>query len=138
MNLQRYIGIPFKDHGRDFSGCDCWGLVCLVYREELGIYLPDLGDGYGDAYAREEVNSTTKNATAENWNLDVTDRERRLLDVLTFTRGGIETHVGMWVADGEMLHIIDGTCAAIERYDTVRWKRRFSRALRHVSVEGRQ
>ena len=133
-DLTQYLGIPFRDHGRDRDGCDCWGLVRLVYSEQLGIELPDLGDGYSDAYARGEVNSTVNGATDENWNVDVTDEPRRPFDVLTFTRGGIETHVGLWIEDGVMLHIVDGTCAAFERYDTVKWKRRFSRALRHVEA----
>lgn len=33
----RFIGIPFEDHGRARAGCDCWGLVCLIYQEELAI-----------------------------------------------------------------------------------------------------
>ena len=133
--LQKYLGIPFCDHGRGILGCDCWGLVHLVYREELGIILPDLGDLYGNAYARPEVDATVNSATAESWNVDVTTKERRPFDVLTFLRGGIETHVGLWVADNTMLHVMDGMCAAFERYDTAKWSRRFSRALRHVAME---
>ena len=134
-DLTQYLGIPFRDHGRDRDGCDCWGLVRLVYSEQLGIELPDLGDGYSDAYARGEVNGTVNGATAQDWNVDVTDEPRRPLDVLTFTRGGIETHVGLYVSEGVMLHIVDGTCAAFERYDTAKWRRRFSRAMRHAEAK---
>lgn len=135
MELEQYIGIPFKDHGRDKDGCDCWGLVRLVYKEQLGIELPDLGDTYSDAYARSEVNQTVNGATAQNWNIDVTNEPRKPLDVLTFTRGGIETHVGLYVSEGVMLHVVDGIKTALERYDTVKWKRRFNRALRHIEAK---
>lgn len=133
-DLAQYLGIPFRDHGRDATGCDCWGLVRLVYREQLGITMPDLGDRYSDAYAKGEVSRTAADATAESWNIDVTGQPLRELDVLTFTRAGIETHVGLYAAPGVMLHVMEGMLAAFERFDTVRWRRRFGRALRHVAA----
>ena len=40
--INDYIGIPFIDKGRDFKGCDCYGLIKLYYKNELGIDIPDV------------------------------------------------------------------------------------------------
>lgn len=42
--LDRYVGLPFVDQGRSIAGCDCWGLVRLVYANELKIDLPTYGE----------------------------------------------------------------------------------------------
>jgi cell wall-associated NlpC family hydrolase len=36
---ERYIGIPFIERGSDLSGCDCLGLMRLVYRDRLSVEL---------------------------------------------------------------------------------------------------
>lgn len=134
-DLQQYIGIPFLDHGRDRAGCDCWGLMHLVYAEQMGIYgMPDLGDDYSDAYARGEVSEAIEKTTAEEWNFDVTNGLWQPLDAMIFSRGGVEAHVGMYVRPNEMLHVVRGAAASIERYDLVRWKRRLTRVFRHVNA----
>jgi cell wall-associated NlpC family hydrolase len=130
MDLKKYIGIPFRDGGRDFSGLDCWGLVRLVWHEERGILMPDMGDEYSSAFERGDVCGLFGKYTAQDWNEDVTDRPRQELDVLVFTIGGLEIHAGLWVRDGEMLHVMQGMATAVERYDTCKWNRRLSRILR--------
>jgi hypothetical protein len=42
MKLDKYIGIPFVDKGRDLKGSDCYGLAKVFYKEELGIDIPDV------------------------------------------------------------------------------------------------
>lgn len=42
--FERYLDIPYKDGGRDWDGCDCWGLVRLILAEERGIVLPSFSD----------------------------------------------------------------------------------------------
>lgn len=45
MNLvQRLQDVPYLPGGGDWSGCDCWGLVELWYRERFGIELSDRGN----------------------------------------------------------------------------------------------
>lgn len=36
----RYLNIPYRKGGRNFSGCDCLGLVQLFYQGEYGVELP--------------------------------------------------------------------------------------------------
>ena len=40
FNKNKFIGIPFKLNRRDFSGCDCRGIVWLYYRYAKEIFLP--------------------------------------------------------------------------------------------------
>lgn len=40
--INDYVGVPYVENGRDRAdGWDCWGLVLVVYRERLGLELPD-------------------------------------------------------------------------------------------------
>jgi cell wall-associated NlpC family hydrolase len=48
MDISRYIGIPHRVRGRDESALDCWGLIHLFYKNELGIELPDYSDLYDE------------------------------------------------------------------------------------------
>lgn len=136
MNLEQYVGLPFKDHGRDRKGLDCWGLVLLVYKEQFGILLPDLGDSYIDtsAKSRADIQKMVCNVALEEWAMDVTEFPRKQGDVLVFKRGNIETHVGLWVREHIMLHVEYGVSTTLERYDDFRWRPKLSRILRHANI----
>ena len=105
-----YVPIPFEENGRGRDGCDCWGLVQLVYRENYGIELPDYRDDYGlEADER----------TLSRW-YEV--EEHRPGDVVLSTIDGTRLHVGVVVRPGIMLNTRRGVGTVIECYETKLWK----------------
>ena len=128
----RFIGLPWADFGRTREGCDCYGLVHVVYREELGITLPDYL-GYGSPDEVGEIAALIEGAQASPLWLP---REGPALafDVAVFRQGRLATHVGIVVRHGLMLHMVDGDAAKLEDYRAGRWASRLTGHWRHVDV----
>lgn len=125
MILAHYVGIPFALHGRDRTGLDCWGLVCLVYREAFGITLPSFGDQYGrelDAAERAHVAAIVR-GEAGTWH-PIAPGTERAGDVIVFRMLGAESHLGVVVNGGHFLHARPGTDSCIESYRSPTWARR--------------
>ena len=99
MKTDRFIGLPWVQYGADWSGVDCWGLVTLFYREEMGIAIPQSGRGNGFA----EV---------------VLPREK---DVVMFV-GHEGWHAGIFTDYG-LLHVREGQLSKISPMKTFRHMR---------------
>lgn len=123
-----FIGIPFIDHGSDFAGCDCWGLVCLVYRERFGIRLPAYGGGYRDSRDGEQIETLCGIEAARAWQPTAWPAEG---DVVLLRIEGRPWHVGVAVAPGLMLHTLRGAEAVLEYYEGKTWKNRIEGFYRH-------
>lgn len=118
-----YVGIPYADMGRDRLGCDCWGLARLVYAERLAIKLPAYSGGYVSAEEQAEVASLIGQETATPvWR---TVSPPQPFDLLLFRHGRHESHVGIFVSAGVMLHMATDDQSKIERFDQGRWAARF-------------
>jgi cell wall-associated NlpC family hydrolase len=98
----KYIGIPFVSNGRTIEGCDCYGLVRLVLRNEYGIDLPLLSDDYSDAANLRETAKLFKD------NLPVLAGEKisEPLEkaVVVITEHGAAAHIGIAAGGGYILH----------------------------------
>jgi probable lipoprotein NlpC len=120
--VNAFVGIPYAPFGRARTGADCWGLACIVYREGLGIGLPDYL-GYGGVEEHAEINALIAGAEGSPlW--QPRSGVARAFDIAVFRRGRLATHLGLVIRPGLMLHMVDEDRAKVEGYTTGRWGNR--------------
>lgn len=107
-DFNKYVGVPYLEHGRDFNGCDCFGLVRLALARELRIYLPDW---------RPESHEPQGRFKAIESHIDSFKRVDlpEVGDIGIFVFESLPTHVGLYVGNGLLLHTLQGRQACIER-----------------------
>lgn len=100
--IEKYVGLPFVDGGRDWAGVDCWGLVRLVLKTECQIEVPSYGEISAEelsAVAHEVASECAK----EPWH-PVADRIM-MFDVAVMHRRKSPVHVGIMTDQDHVLHI---------------------------------
>lgn len=120
--MDKYIGIPFELGGRTEKGCDCYGLVRLFYKDKYDIELPEynLYDRFDNIllYTLIDTNMPL---------LDFSQVENpKYGDIGLFKFFGVPTHIGVYLKNNKVLHIMRGSDAVIERIDSPRLKGRFA------------
>ena len=97
--IDSYIGIPYKVGGLTREGADCYGLVAIYYREQLGVELSHFDLINRDLLqGAEGVLSDGKN----RWKL-VAPEEAVCGDVVALGAARIE-HVGIYIGQQQILH----------------------------------
>lgn len=132
----KYMKIPFKSHGKDFSGCDCGGLVWLVYKNELGIELPDWTDLYSGTRIENslELCETVSTMLGEN-GIEVPFSEIRPFDVVAFNIAGTPIHVGVVTTKRIFMHTMQGRTRVEQvRFDNPQWRNRLTGCFRHEAM----
>ena len=112
MDLNKFVGIPYKHLGRSFDGCDCYGLVILVYKEIFGKVLNDsiTYDKSIEAY-KETVNLVKPL-------LDVVEVDTPSVgDLGLFRYRGFPTHIGIYVGNNKVLHSLRKMDSGIQSLD---------------------
>jgi cell wall-associated NlpC family hydrolase len=122
-----YFDIPFVDQGRDRRGVDCWGLVRLVYQEQLDIELPDFLFSAYDTTQRGEI-AAAYDAEHRRWRPVASPAP---FDVAVFRVHHTPFHYALLLDATHMLHIEVGCNVARERIDSPRWNRRLIGLYRH-------
>ena len=117
-----YIDIAFKPDGRDRSGCDCYGLICLIYRERLGIILPDYAGIFTDqSFATLKKVARVMAEGREKWQKVDTPKP---YDMVMLRTGEYQWHVGIVIDRSRMLHVMAGIESVVEPYTGLHWKNR--------------
>lgn len=118
LNVEKYVGIPYEVNGRDMQSADCWGIVHLIYKNELGIDLPSFAEDGIDANRTQELIAQYKEGWEPSANIQAGD-------VVIFRILGIEAHIGLAIDSERFIHARIGCNSAIERFDSSKWKTRF-------------
>jgi len=127
MWYNKYVGIPYKDKGRDSTGVDCWGLVRLIYNEQYGTQLPSFSEYYesGVTLGIQETIAQQK----ENW-YRVESPEPG--DVILFKVLGHESHLGLYVGANYFIHAMEGVDqVVIQKLNSAEWNRRIAGFFRY-------
>lgn len=131
----QYVGLPHRAHGRDRDGLDCWGLVRLVYAEQMGVDLPGYIDTCPDLGERAELSAFVSDVRGGGMWQEVD--EIRPFDVLLFRVGPHTTHVAVAIGPNQMLHVNGRSHSVIERIDAPMWRKRLDGVCRYQAQRGR-
>jgi len=132
MDINRYIGIPYKDRGRDVSGADCWGLVRMIYQDELQITLPSYDGDYLSSEEAEEIGRLV-NRERGSWR-EIPRGEEQEGDIIVLRLMRCPMHVGVIYKPGMMIHLLRGCNAVAEAYTSRLWTNRIHCILRHEGM----
>jgi cell wall-associated NlpC family hydrolase len=116
---KKYLGLPFKDKGRDLTGLDCYGLASLIYKE-VGIEVIDLNDYF-----------QLKRQLLENYYKQWEKVSKpAFLDIVFFLngRGHIE-HCGIMLDGLRFIHSVKGIGVVITKLGF--WKETVEGFYRH-------
>lgn len=129
--VHKYVGIPFKSLGRTVDGCDCWGLVRLIYQRELRIALPEYGE-ISATDLKEVSKHITENNDHEPWKVFVEPKEFDVV-VMKFYGSKRVGHVGVIVNPNtrQLIHTERGFDAALVGCDHMTIRNRVVGFRRH-------
>ena len=113
-----YVGKPYVSNGRDIDGFDCWGLVCLIYRDHLGVDLPS----YGAIDAADLLRVAKEMEMGPYFGCwEPLDKPEPFCVVSMYGRAERSrrvVHVGVMVDEATLIHAQQKTHCAIERIDS--------------------
>lgn len=131
--FDKYIGIPFVHRGRTKNGVDCYGLITLIYKSELGINLFDIETYQKKWY--EKHNLFINNYYRQWGKIDID--KLQVYDVILFSIGDsklIPSHVGLYIGEDRFIHCMENSSVIISKLYG-QWRKVFHSAYRFRQEE---
>lgn len=120
--VNKAIGVPWVNGGRDWLGWDCWGCVRAIYKECAGVDLPSYGEISAKDLARI-AREMEGGKDSDGW--QECGPEPLAVVLMRSGRGGRRVvHVGAMVDRFRMIHVEEAAATAIV-------------SINHFSVAGR-
>ena len=98
--MHKYFSIPYKNRGRDFNGCDCYGLVKIMAKHEDGVELPDF------IYDNSQDNSNGRFYKEELKNKKWVKVEPCKGAIVLLRIEGVDKHCGYMINNHQFMHIL--------------------------------
>ena len=117
--VDKFLGIPFRHHGRSPAGLDCYGLIIAVYKE-LGYEVWDIEEEYDRNWSFKGRNHFIENYHKEWVKVD----EPAVFDVVLFSnRRGVANHGGVVLSRGRFMHACRAGVVISRLGDINYWRR---------------
>ena len=114
MNINNYVGVPFIMDGSSLSGCNCWTLLRIIYKNEFDIELPKFADEFAATKIEEtkELGLLAELESQAHWVQSIAPKTG---DCVLIRVRGSAYHVGMYIERGKVLHMLTNQPSLIER-----------------------
>jgi len=124
MTLDEFVAragsVQFKEHGRDWDGWDCFGLVYCFYREVRGVIVPDYLTAYENTLDKGPINAAV-NDGIKRW----TRVEKPVPgDGVLLSCARRPVHMGLIISARDFLHTEVKINTVVEDFTSLLWQRR--------------
>lgn len=122
--VDQYLGIPYKPLGTTYKGCDCWGLVRLILKEQFNIELPKQTELAKESFKSGKVGN--HNLWAKGWKeledwkfVNVRDilRMRAIRKDADGYEQLVDNHIGLMIEPKKVIHTSEKCGVLIHRID---------------------
>ncbi len=118
--VTKYLGVPYKNRGRDTTGLDCWGLVICIYKDIFGIDLPDL-ENYEVDWSYKGKNYIMDRYTEDWVRVDMPQE----MDIILIKNGkGICNHAGVMLGNKDFIQCSKGAGVTLCKITDKIWQNR--------------